>query len=100
MYYDNSFHYTARVSYRIFLLFTPPNLRNGPFVACISTVKESSGFTILDDSALTAVSRWRFVPAIENVAIRNGRAVTSQVLVPIRFLSKRGNIDSYPTIKR
>jgi protein TonB len=44
-------------------------------------VAESSGFEALDDAALETVrSRWRFVPAR-----REGLAVESWVLVPIRF---------------
>jgi protein TonB len=44
-------------------------------------VAESSGFDALDDAALETVrSRWRFVPAR-----RDGLAVESWVLVPIRF---------------
>ena len=44
------------------------------------TVKESSGFATLDRCALATVSKWRFAPAISE-----GRAMPSQVLVPIRF---------------
>ncbi len=46
-------------------------------------VKESSGHTILDSSALRTVKNWRFLPArINNIA------VVSDVLVPIRFKLK------------
>lgn len=45
------------------------------------TVFKSSGFRVLDDSARTAVHRWRFKPAI-----RDGRRVESAVEVPIRFV--------------
>ena len=43
-------------------------------------VIQSSGYTLLDQSAQTAVTRWQFVPArVGNMAI------SSQVQVPIRF---------------
>lgn len=43
-------------------------------------VKHSSGFPRLDQAALDAVSRWRFVPAR-----RGAEAVSAWVLVPITF---------------
>jgi protein TonB len=43
-------------------------------------LKESSGFTLLDDTALEAVRRWEFEPA------RVGsRAVEAEIEVPVRF---------------
>ncbi|HEV2169605.1 MAG TPA: energy transducer TonB, partial [Candidatus Binatus sp.] len=48
---------------------------------------ESSGFVALDDTALATVrSRWRFVPAR-----RDGVAIESWVLVPIRFALVEAN---------
>lgn len=47
------------------------------------TVSRSSGYQILDRTALNAVYRWKF-----QAALRNGRAVAGQVLVPIRFSIK------------
>jgi len=45
-----------------------------------ATVQESSGFPVLDDSALQAVKTWSFEPA------KNGEfAVASTVALPIRF---------------
>lgn len=47
-------------------------------------VKQSSGYAILDQSALdTVASSWRFIPAC-----RDGRAVSCRVEVPISFLLK------------
>jgi protein TonB len=43
-------------------------------------VNQSSGHARLDDAAIDAVKRWRFVPAR-----RGGEAVESTVLVPLRF---------------
>lgn len=40
----------------------------------------SSGFARLDEAAETTVAQWRFV-----AATRNGQAITSWVLVPIKF---------------
>ncbi len=40
----------------------------------------SSGFRLLDDAALTAVTDWRFTPATYR-----GRAIAYRVLVPVRF---------------
>lgn len=43
-------------------------------------IKQSSGFSRLDEAARTAVEKWRFVPA------RQGSdAVESSVLVPLNF---------------
>jgi protein TonB len=45
-----------------------------------ATVQESSGFPVLDDSAVQAVKIWSFEPA------KNGEfAVASTVDLPIRF---------------
>ena len=45
-----------------------------------ATVQESSGFAVLDDSAIQAVKAWSFEPA------KNGEfAVASTVALPIRF---------------
>lgn len=44
------------------------------------SVKTSSGFSLLDDAAMAAVSKWKFVPAR-----RGSDAVSATVLVPIRF---------------
>lgn len=43
-------------------------------------IKQSSGFSRLDEAARTAVERWRFVPARRGV-----EAVESSVLVPLQF---------------
>jgi protein TonB len=40
----------------------------------------STGYSRLDEAAITTVERWRFV-----AATRNGQAVASWVLVPIKF---------------
>ena len=50
------------------------------------TIKSGSGFSLLDESALKAVQRWKFKPAkIGSMAIE------SQVEIPIRFqLDKKG----------
>lgn len=44
------------------------------------SVKQSSGFPLLDDAATTAVSRWRFAPGRAG-----GVPIESTVEVPIRF---------------
>lgn len=49
-------------------------------------VKKSSGYRLLDESAVATVARWRFVPAK-----RDDRAVASRVEVPIRFELIRGS---------
>jgi protein TonB len=49
------------------------------------TVEQSSGARSLDDSALTTVRRWRFLPAR-----RGGSAVRSAVKVPVRFTIRNG----------
>ncbi|MBI4712048.1 MAG: energy transducer TonB [Planctomycetes bacterium] len=41
---------------------------------------QSSGYQLLDDSALATVRKWKFTPATQN-----GKPVSSQVRVPIRF---------------
>jgi len=43
-------------------------------------IAESSGFSLLDESAKHAVSRWKFVPAK-----RGGEIVEARVMVPIEF---------------
>lgn len=48
-------------------------------------VSKSSGHEILDDAALAAVRRWRFLPARDD-----GRAVASTVLLPIEFKDPPG----------
>lgn len=49
-----------------------------------ASIEQSSGFPLLDESALAAVRRWSFVPALEN-----GLAVAGYVRVPIRFVLRR-----------
>jgi periplasmic protein TonB len=44
------------------------------------TVAESSGYPSLDAAALTAVQRWRFVPAT-----KGGAPVPAVAEVPVRF---------------
>lgn len=43
-------------------------------------VLTSSGFPLLDESALDAVRRWRFIPGT-----RGGDPVATTVLMPVRF---------------
>ncbi len=43
-------------------------------------IRKSSGYGVLDDSALDAVKKWVFIPGK-----KNGRAMSSWVVVPIRF---------------
>jgi len=43
-------------------------------------IRKSSGYDVLDSSALDAVRKWTFIPGKEN-----GRPVSSWVVVPIRF---------------
>lgn len=43
-------------------------------------LRRSSGYDVLDNSALDAVRKWIFIPGK-----KNGRAVSSWVVVPIRF---------------
>ena len=47
-------------------------------------LKHSSGYRVLDESAISTVSHWRFVPAKSG-----GEAVRSVVLIPIRFELKQ-----------
>ncbi len=44
------------------------------------TVAQSSGFSLLDDSAKNAVSRWKFLPARKGT-----ETVEARVIVPIEF---------------
>jgi protein TonB len=46
----------------------------------IITMAESSHFSRLDEAALAAVKRWRFIPAKQG-----DRAITEWVLVPLNF---------------
>ena len=46
-------------------------------------VKQASGFRRLDEAAMAAVERWRFVPAR-----RGATAIESSVLVPLQFTLK------------
>ena len=43
-------------------------------------VKQSSGFSLLDEAAMQAVRRWKFEPGK-----LNNQAVVSEVEVPVRF---------------
>jgi protein TonB len=43
-------------------------------------IRKSSGYDVLDESALDAVRKWIFVPGK-----KNGRSISSWVVVPIRF---------------
>lgn len=43
-------------------------------------VLQSSGYPMLDDAAMTAVARWRFLPAM-----RRRKPVDSLVEIPVRF---------------
>jgi protein TonB len=43
-------------------------------------VANSSGYAVLDDAAMDAVKKWRFIPAM-----RGETAVISSVIVPINF---------------
>lgn len=43
-------------------------------------LKKSSGYSMLDEAALTAVKSWEFIPASDG-----GHAVNSKVVVPVRF---------------
>lgn len=49
-------------------------------LAAAASVVRSSGFTVLDEAALTSVRRWRFAPAS-----RGRQPVVSQVEIPIVF---------------
>jgi len=46
------------------------------------SVKKSSGNDLLDESAISAVNKWRFTPAIEG---NTGRAVACYTTVPVVF---------------
>lgn len=48
--------------------------------ATVVLVSQSSGYALLDQSALQAVKNWQFVPARFN-----NHAVTAEVTVPVRF---------------
>lgn len=48
--------------------------------AVVVVVLQSSGYALLDQSAVQAVKNWQFVPARANQ-----QAVTAQVTVPVRF---------------
>lgn len=48
--------------------------------AVVVVVLQSSGYALLDQSAVRAVKNWQFVPAKSNQ-----QAVTAQVTVPVRF---------------
>jgi protein TonB len=48
--------------------------------AAVVTISQSSGYALLDQSALQAVKTWRFVPARFN-----NHAVVAEVIVPVRF---------------
>ena len=48
------------------------------------TIHKSSGFQRLDDSALEAVKRWKFVPAR-----RGGEAIATDAIVPIPFVLEK-----------
>ncbi len=49
-------------------------------------VARSSGFSVLDAAALTALKQWKFLPA----RARGGRAVASEVEIPITFKLEKG----------
>ncbi|MDE2598585.1 MAG: energy transducer TonB [Rhodocyclaceae bacterium] len=48
------------------------------------SLKRSSGYPRLDDAALEAIKRWKFVPAK-----RNGEAVAASVIVPMPFILEK-----------
>ncbi|GAB4280361.1 MAG: hypothetical protein Kow0092_36000 [Deferrisomatales bacterium] len=51
-----------------------------------AVVEQSSGYRVLDRAAAEVVRAWRFRPAV-----RGGRPVASEVVVPVRFsLSRSG----------
>lgn len=52
--------------------------------ALFATIASSSGYRELDEAARKAILQWRF-----NAAIRDGRSVESQVLVPFEFKLKQ-----------
>ena len=43
-------------------------------------IEKSSGYERLDNAAVTAVKRWRFIPAK-----RNNQPLSAYVLVPMKF---------------
>ena len=43
-------------------------------------ISQSSGYSTLDNSAKNAVSKWKFIPAMQN-----GKPVVANVIVPIEF---------------
>jgi protein TonB len=49
--------------------------------AVIVVVLQSSGYALLDQSAVRAVKNWQFVPATAN-----RQAVTAEVKIPVRFI--------------
>ena len=49
------------------------------------TVKQSSGYAVLDEAALGSVRRWTFIPAQ-----RDGQPIRSQAEVPIVFSLRKG----------
>jgi bla regulator protein BlaR1 len=53
-------------------------------------IVDSTGTDLLDRAASAAVERWTFNPAT-----REGRAVPSQVLVPVQFLASNGTAEPY-----
>lgn len=48
------------------------------------SLRRSSGFSRLDDAALEAIKRWKFIPAK-----RNGEAVAASVIVPMPFILEK-----------
>ncbi len=52
-------------------------------VAETIAIARSSGFEALDQAALNAVKRWRFIPGT-----RNGSPIPTTILVPVRFQLK------------
>lgn len=56
-----------------------------------ASVLESSGQPVLDSYAAASVREWTFRPALEN-----GRAVSSRVSVPIRFVSTKVAVPAAP----
>jgi len=48
------------------------------------SLKRSSGYSRLDEAALDAIKRWKFVPAK-----RAGEAVAASVIVPMPFVLEK-----------